>query len=114
MANENKIELAQMIKGLRQELTTAQNDAGGEDLRFAVDDIEIELEVVAEVGKSDAKGDKVGVKFFAIFSTEVAGNETSSDKNLVRNKVKLKLKPYKEVLDKETGEKRKKPVDISG
>jgi len=50
------VELAELIGQLRAELTTAMAEGGGEDLRFELGDVELELNVkVAKEVKSGAK-----------------------------------------------------------
>lgn len=79
-----KIALSKMIAELRQELAQAQKQGGDDDLKFRVEDIELELKVVAtEGGKLGA-----GVKFWVI-NAEGEGNYSSE---LVQT-VRLKLKP---------------------
>lgn len=84
MAN---IELSAMLGQLREELLKARGE--GSELKFRVEDIEIELQIVTS---KDASG---GIKFFVEAGGKVSKAQTQ--------KIKLKLKPMvgpgKEPLD---------------
>ncbi|MCI5210927.1 MAG: hypothetical protein D3910_19565 [Candidatus Electrothrix sp. ATG2] len=43
-----KLELAAMIKALRSQLVEAQREGKDEDIRFTIEDVELELEIAAE------------------------------------------------------------------
>ncbi|MCI5141594.1 MAG: hypothetical protein D3909_07675 [Candidatus Electrothrix sp. ATG1] len=43
-----KLELAAMIKSLRSQLVEAQREGKDEDIRFTIEDVELELEIAAE------------------------------------------------------------------
>lgn len=78
------VELSKMLASLRQELNKAQHEGDGKDIKFAIDDIELELQLtVAEEG-----GGKAGVKFWVV-NAETGGKVTSQS----IQKIKLKLKP---------------------
>ena len=82
--DKDHIELAAAIKNLRKQLQVAIKAGEKEDLRFAVQDIEIELQCIA---KKEGVG-KFGVEFWVI-NAEAEGT-------IGREKVqtvKLKLKP---------------------
>ncbi|MEI2808627.1 MAG: trypco2 family protein [Albidovulum sp.] len=81
MAN---IELSEMIGQLREELLKARGESEGSDLKFQVEDIEIELQLVT----TKAAGAKSGVKFWVI---NAEANANASQANT--QKLKLKLKP---------------------
>ena len=99
-----KLELAQMIEGLRAELATAQYEGEGEAIRFVVEDVEMELEISAE---EQAEG-SIAAKFYVITSQFKANK-----KDAVTQKIKLKLKPEEEVADPKSGKKTNRPVKIS-
>ena len=86
MKNENRIRLAQLIGDLRKELIKAQLEGGGEEIRFLLEEVEVEVEVTSA---QKAKGE-VGVEFFVV-NTKAEG-ELSSE---AVQKLKLKLKPQK-------------------
>ncbi|MCI5125257.1 MAG: hypothetical protein D3925_12480 [Candidatus Electrothrix sp. AR5] len=44
----DKLELAAMIKGLRAQLAEAQTEGAEENIRFTIEDVELELQVSAE------------------------------------------------------------------
>ncbi len=73
------IELSEMLGQLREELLKARDNIEGSDLKFRVDDIEIELQIVT------SKGTSGGIKFFV----EAGGNVSQAK----TQKLKLKLKP---------------------
>lgn len=82
---ESPFELANVVQGLRQELLKAVEQAKGEELRFEVQEMELELQVqvTKEVG-AEAK-----LKFWVIDAGGVSG---SVEKSTVQT-VRLKLKP---------------------
>ena len=82
--NKDHIELAAAISNLRAQLREAIKAGEQEDLRFAVQDIEIELKCLA---KKEGAG-KLGVGFWVI-NAEVEGTIGSERVQTVR----LKLKP---------------------
>ena len=78
------LELGSMILALRQELAEAQQQGQNQAIGFKIEDIELDLQVVAQ---EDTQG-KLGAKFY-VFNAElgVAG------KSVVTHRLKLKLKP---------------------
>ena len=60
--DENRIQLAEMIQLLRNELKRAQDLSESEDLQFIMEQVELELQIALESSKS-AEG---GVKFWVI------------------------------------------------
>ncbi|MCI5145935.1 MAG: hypothetical protein D3923_10500 [Candidatus Electrothrix sp. AR3] len=100
-----KLELAAMIKGLRAQLAEAQAEGAGEDIRFTIEDVELELQVSAE----QQTGGGVSAKFY-VLTSKVDG----SKKDTVTQRLKLKLKVENEVVDPETGKKDTVPCKISG
>lgn len=85
----DRIELTAAIANLRTQLQEAIKAGEGEELRFAVQDIEIEFKCIA---KTEDAG-KIGVKFYVIKGE--AGLTVGSEKVQT---VKLKLKPVGDVL----------------
>jgi Trypsin-co-occurring domain 2 len=78
------VELSKMLASLRKELGTAQQEGDGKDIKFAIDDIELELQLtVAKEG-----GDKAGIKFLVV-NAETSGKINSQS----IQKIKLNLKP---------------------
>ena len=103
MADENvtktPLELADVIKALRQELINAQQAGQDEKTRFNVNTVEVELETVIEKevgGKGSGK-----IRFWVVDAdAEVNGKY----KNAVRQKIKLSLQPvYSNNPDPQTG-----------
>ena len=80
----NKFPLSDIIINLREEILKAQQKAVGQELKFSVENIEVELQV-GVTAKATAKG---GVKFW-VYSAE-AGAEVAKQ---TMQKVKLTLKP---------------------
>ncbi|MCF6524259.1 trypco2 family protein [Streptomyces sp. JJ36] len=73
------IELADLLRALRREIGRAQLDAAGEDVRFRIDDVELELQVAVErTREADA-----GVRFWVV-SLGGKGTKTSTDTHVVR------------------------------
>ncbi len=101
----DKLELAEMIKGLRAQLAEAQAEGEGKDIRFTVEDVELELQIAAEKGKDGS----LGAKFY-VFTSQFKATE----KDVVTQKLKLKLKPENQVLDAGSGEKKSVPLQVGG
>ena len=78
-----KLELAAMIKALRLELVKAQQEGEGEEIRFNIEDVELEVQIAAE---RQVKGG-VSAKFYVL-----TGKLDGSKKDAVTQKLKLKLK----------------------
>jgi hypothetical protein len=81
------LELADVLAQLRANLAQAQQEGAGHDLRFALDDVEVELHVAVT---KEGTG-KAGVKFWVINAE--AGGKIS---DVTTQKITLKMK----VLDK--------------
>lgn len=101
----NQLELSQLILSLRAELAKAQAEGVDKEVRFTVEDVELELEISAE---EQAEG-SIAAKFY-VLTSQFKGNK----KDMVTQKIKLKLKPQAERIDRETGKKKNVPVKISG
>jgi len=78
------IELSEMLGQLREELLKARGHSEGSDLRFQIEDIEIELQIVTTKG---GKGGG-GVKFW-VYNAEAEVDAAQAK----TQKLKLKLKP---------------------
>jgi hypothetical protein len=82
------LELAEVIRALRQELIIAQQSGQDEKIRFKVDQVEVELETLVEKevgGKGSGK-----IKFWVV---DVNAEINGKYKNATRHKIKLSLKP---------------------
>lgn len=88
----DEILLADAIEALRAQLSEAMKAGEGKDVRFRVEDLELELQAVVTreaTGKTGAKG---GIKFWLVSgeaSAEVGGKVGSSSVQ----RIKLRLKP---------------------
>ncbi|MCP5197412.1 MAG: hypothetical protein H6974_11610 [Gammaproteobacteria bacterium] len=91
------IELSEMLGQLRRELATAQSEGAGSDLKFQIEDIEIELQVATT---SKVAG-KTGIKILVCWDAEASAGIDKAK----TQKLKLKLKP---VVGPD-----KKPLDVS-
>ena len=80
----DKIALSEMLGQLRQDLLQAQGEGVGSELKFRIEDIEIELQIVA----TKAVGGDVGVKFW-VYNADAKVNASEAK----TQKLKLKLKP---------------------
>ncbi len=79
----DKIELSKMLGQLREELLTAQGEGQGSELKFLIEDIEIELQIAT----TQSGGANGGVKLSVIsFGAKVDASEVETQK------LKLKLK----------------------
>jgi hypothetical protein len=72
-----------MIKGLRAQLAEAQREGEDKDIRFTVEDVELELQIIAEKQASGG----IAAKFY-VLTSKLDG----SKKDTVTQKLKLKLK----------------------
>ena len=84
MSNGNRIALAELIGELRKELIKAQRQGGGEDIRFLVEEVEVEVEVAS----SRKASGEAGVDFWVVKS-KIEGEKASESTQTLR----LKLKP---------------------
>ncbi|RIZ68425.1 MAG: hypothetical protein D0528_07670 [Methylococcales bacterium] len=83
-----KLELAEVIKALRNELYKAKQVGAGETIRFNVDSVDVEFETAVEyVGTAEAGGK---IKFY-VFDVDAKGS--AEYKNATTHKIKLSLKP---------------------
>ena len=85
---ETALELADVIKALRQELINAQPVGQDEKIRFNVNNVEVELETVVEKevgGKGKGK-----IRFWVV---DVDAEVNGKYKNASRQKIKLSLEP---------------------
>lgn len=81
-----KLELAEVIKALREELNLAKRDGEGQGIRFNINNVDIELQTVVE-RKVDA-GVSGKVRFWVIDADAKANGEL---KDAVTQKIKLSL-----------------------
>lgn len=100
-----QLELSQLISSLRAELAEAQSEGVGKAVRFTVEDVELELEIAAE---EQAEG-SIAAKFYVLTSQFKANK-----KDAVTQKIRLKLKPQEERMDRSTGEEKRSTLKISG
>lgn len=84
MKEKEKIPLATMLGQLRQELLDARAAGEGSDLKFHIQDIELEL----QLGTTQEAAGGIGVKFW-VYNADATVN--ASEVNTQR--LKLKLKP---------------------
>jgi hypothetical protein len=96
------IELSEMIVELRRELLKAQQHGEKEDLKFHVEDIDVELQV-AVAKEAQTKG---GVKFW-VCTAEAGGKLGSQTVHTLR----LKLKPIASEGKLHISDRDKKPGD---
>lgn len=78
------IELSAMLVALRQELQVAQQDAMGKEIKFVVNEVELELQLTV-AKKAGMEG---GVKFW-VCNAKASGEYSSQSVQ----KIKLKLTP---------------------
>jgi hypothetical protein len=95
----SQLELSQLISSLRTELAEAQSEGEGKKVRFTVEDVELDLEISAE---EQGEG-SIAAKFY-VLTTQFKANK----KDAVTQRIKLKLKPQEESMDRST------PLKISG
>ena len=81
----NKVGLRETLEALRVELSKSILAAEGEQIRFEVGDIELEVQFVVEQSK-EGKG---GLKFWVV---EMGGGVTNKD--TITHRIKIPLKPF--------------------
>lgn len=85
---EYGIELTEFIAALRRDLHMSVAGSVGEALRFAVDDIELTLEIKAT--RSEEKSGNGKLRFWVV---EAGGSSKAESSHSQSHKVTLKLKP---------------------
>lgn len=86
MTDNTTLELADVIKALRQELISAQQEGENKGIRFNVNNVEVELETV--VGKEAVAGGGFKTKFFVI---DMNADANVKFTNASKQKIKLCL-----------------------
>jgi Trypsin-co-occurring domain 2 len=76
-------ELSDVIAALRANLATAQNEGASQNLRFNIDDVEIELQVAVTKERSGSGG----IKFWVV-DAKAEGKFTDA----ITQKIKLRMK----------------------
>jgi hypothetical protein len=101
--DDDRVELSRLIKSLRSELTKAQKEGEGQDLRFTVDSIELELQVTT-TGKD---GGEVGVKFWVF---NASGKVDVSEASMQKMKLSMKLAESKGGSTPQINDETEKPI----
>jgi hypothetical protein len=92
--DDDAIELTEFISALRHDLTLSIAGSAGDSLRFALDDIELELELKAGQSRDTRVGGKLGVlKFWVVGGAEVSGERKTGRTQGATHRLKLRLKP---------------------
>ena len=97
----DNIELSEMLGQLREELLKARGQSERSDLKFQVEDIEIELQIVTT--KSGKGGG--GVKFW-VYNAEAEVNASHAKTQKLKLKLKPVVGPNRERLDVKDQDKR--------
>ncbi|MEZ5475929.1 MAG: trypco2 family protein [Thiolinea sp.] len=99
-----KLELAEVMQALREEIGQAQWAAQGHDIKFNLNNIEVEFQTVVEKEGGGEVGGKI--KFWVL---DVDAKASGKYKKAVTQKVKLSLTPKQ--IDPATGES--KTIDLA-
>ncbi len=99
--SESEIPLADVIRQLRRELMGAIEAGKGEGLRFEVQDLEVEMQVVVSKGGSGELGGEGGVELWVI--GKAGGKVAAQYESSQIQKVTLKLRPRLKGDDGEGG-----------
>lgn len=95
-----KFQLVEVIQELRQSLAVASDEGQGKDIRFDVNNVEVELQVAVEKSVSGKGGSKFDFWVLGGVDAEVSGNY----KKAATHKIKLNLTPLDDKNpDPETG-----------
>lgn len=86
MTDNTTLELADVIKALRQELIAAQQEGEGNNIRFNINNVEVELETLIEK-TADGKGG-FKINFGVVEANAEAGGHY---KNATKQRIKLSL-----------------------
>ncbi len=85
------VELSEVIADLRANLAAAQKEGDGKSLRFTIEDIEVELQMVVTKEISAEAGVKTAVKFW-VLSGEANAKADAKFNTAATQKIKLKMK----------------------
>lgn len=102
---EDMIPLPKMLAQLRSDLLTARAEGEGKELRFLVEDIELELQMATTQDKEGG----IGIKFW-VLNADLKGKESA----VATQKLRLRLKAEQELVNPDTGERSTAPARISG
>ncbi len=86
MTDNTALELADVIKALREELVKAQRESTDKEIRFNVNNVEVELETVVEK-EADGKGG-FKIRLGVVDASAEAG---AKYKKAIKQKIKLSL-----------------------
>lgn len=86
MSDNNPLELAEVLQALRENLIEAQNLGSGQNIKFNVTNVEVELETV--VGKEQVAGGGAKAKFFVV---DINAEANAKYTNASKQKIKLTL-----------------------
>lgn len=89
-----KLELAAVIKALREELQSAQIAGEGQNIRFQTNSIEVEFQTVMDYEVGAESGGKI--KFWVL---DIDAKGTGKYKRSQTHKIKLSLTPKRESSD---------------
>lgn len=84
--------VAEVIRQLRQELLAAVEAGEGQNLRFAIEELQLEMQVLVTKGASAKAGGKGGVRFW-VLNAEASAEAQGKYESSRLQKVTLKLKP---------------------
>ena len=101
----SKLQLADVVQALREELDVAKHQSVGHDVKFNVNNIEVEFQTVVELDTAVEGGGKI--KFWVL---DVDAKASGKYKRSNTHKIKLSLKPVDTNNDMATNDK----VRISG
>lgn len=99
---ENTIELAEVVRNLREQLHLAMEAGTGQDLRFEVEDLELELQVAVTKSTGGELGGGSKVKFW-VFEAAASGKAEVSIGSERVQRLKLRLRPTTETQQAASG-----------
>lgn len=86
------LKLSDAIQGLRSELSLAQEKGGASELKFEIEEIELELHLVAEENLETRAEVEVSGGIWQVLTGKVAGSVSGGVAEAATHRVKLKMK----------------------
>ena len=107
----DKRQLVEVVSALRSDIEAAIEEGEGKNVKFDLEEIEVDLKVCITDGKTDKEGGKAGINILGFVNFEYGGDKTKQVSEEFAHTIKLRLTP--KVKNPTTGEY-EKPKNIAG